>query len=80
MKVLELIEKLKKLDPSLDVLCWSEDESVQAPGHSIRIMQIIEVTTVNGEMVRCEDLIPSMKIGSTQVSAQHAVIEVSADF
>lgn len=80
MKVKELLEQLRRFDPELDVLCCSEDEGLLAPNHHFRLLDICSVSTVEGEKVRGEDGIPSMKLGKTPHSQPHAVIDVTVDF
>lgn len=80
MKVKELVEQLKRLDPELDVLCCSEDENLLAQEHLFRLLDISGVSTVEGEKTRGDDGVPSMKIGKTPYSQLHAVIDVTLDF
>jgi len=80
MKVKELVEKLNQLDPELEVLCYSEDSNLLAFEHLFRLLDIHGVSIVEGEKRRGDDQIPSLKIGHTQHSQKHAVIEVTPDF
>ena len=80
MKVKELIDKLGKLDPSLELICWIEEKEFEIPGHPFRLLEIVAVDVVEGELRRGEDQIPSMKIEKTPLSSKLAVIEVTADF
>jgi hypothetical protein len=43
MKVHELQEQLGRLNPELDVLCYTEDPSLVAKGHGLRLLDITEV-------------------------------------
>ncbi|MDP3048067.1 MAG: hypothetical protein Q8N12_01395 [Thermodesulfovibrionales bacterium] len=80
MKVKELLEQLNQFDKDLDILCYSEDGNLLAPGHSFRLLDIHGVSIVEGEKRRGDDIIPSLKIGKTPHSQKHVVIEVTADF
>jgi hypothetical protein len=37
MKVRELLEKLRDLDPEQDVICYCEDRGFTDPGHGFRL-------------------------------------------
>ncbi len=80
MKVKDLMDKLRRLDPELDVLCFSEDEALLPPNHMFRLLDIEHVSTIDVEKSRGTDGIPSFKIGRSDKSTPHAIIEVVADF
>ena len=80
MKVHELIEKLKKLDSDLDVICSTEDENILAKGHLFRLLEITSVDVAEGENVRGDDGLASLKLGRTSLSQKHVIIEVTGDF
>lgn len=80
MKVGELRDKLSALDPNLDIMCYSEDAALLAPGHLFRLLEIERVDTTYGELTRTDDGIPSLKIGKGPASATLAILEVIADF
>jgi hypothetical protein len=62
MRVRELQEALAKFDPELEVLAYTEDESlVNAPGHIFRLMDIEHVSEGEGERLKGRDGIPTMK-------------------
>lgn len=80
MKVKELIEQLKQIDPGLEVLCYSEDSNLLSPKHIFRLLDIVAVSTTDGEAARGNDQIPSLKLGKSSLSQKYAVIEVTSDF
>lgn len=79
MKVRELISQLQKLDQQLEVLCYTEDEPLLAPGHGFRLLDIITIMVVEAEKVRGNDQIWSFKLGKGPHSQKHAIIEVTSD-
>lgn len=62
MKVEELIEKLNKLDPSLEIICYTEDEGFQSEGHMFRLLDIESVEVFGGQRCRVHE-IPTLKLG-----------------
>ena len=80
MKVRELMAKLKKQDPNLEILCYSEDNDHLPPNLGFRLFHVENVTNVEGEMVRVEDQIPYLKIGSSMKSQKLAIVEITSDF
>ncbi len=80
MKVKDVLEKLSQLDPELDVLCYSEEESLVAKGHEFRLMDVESIGTITGEKCRCDDNVPSMKIGESEYSQQHVTLNVIGVF
>ena len=80
MKVKDLVKQLNKLDPELEVLCYSEDNDLLASKHGFRLLDINGVSIIEGEKRRGDDQIPSLKLGKTSLSQKHVVIEVTSDF
>ena len=80
MKVKELLEKLSALDPNQDVICYCEDEGVATPGHGFRLFEITSADLKEAEKTRGEDGIPSLKLGKTEHSVPHVLIEITSDF
>ena len=80
MKVADLIAKLEKLDHDLEVLCYTEDKAALTPGHGFALLDIQAVTETEGEMVRGDDRVPSLKLGSGPQSVKLATLEVTSDF
>jgi len=80
MKVEELIARLRKLDPRLDVLCYCEDEEILPMSHGFRIFDIAAVDVTDAETTRTKDGVPSLKLGKSEHSSSHALIEITADF
>lgn len=80
MKVRELQERLSKLDPGLDILCYSEHESLVSSGQMLRLLEIEDVSTTEAELVRLDDGTPYLRIGKSSSSATLALLEVGPDF
>jgi hypothetical protein len=80
MKVRELQEKLSKLDPNLEVICYTEDESLLPKNEAFRLLDILEVSTTNAERVRLDDSTPYLKLGKGPDTSEIALLEVTADF
>jgi hypothetical protein len=80
MKVKELQEKLGKLDPNLEVVCYSEDEILQHLDRGFRLLDILAVSTTDGERARLDDGTPYLKLGKGPDSSTIALLEVTVDF
>ena len=63
MKVKQLIEALRKLDPELDLLCYTEDDDLLRKSHGFRLLEIDGVTVSEVERRRGHDHIPILKLG-----------------
>lgn len=80
MRVRELQEQLGRLDGDLELLCYTEDEGLQAPGYLFRLLDIEAVGTTEGEFVRGDDDVPSLRLGKSDVSQTFAILEVVSKF
>ncbi len=80
MTVKELVEKLASLDPTLDVICYTEDESLQSPGKAFVLFDIESVDTTDAERVRLDNNTPYLKFGRSQHSVKLALLSVTSDF
>jgi hypothetical protein len=80
MKLKDLLSKLSGLDPEQDVLCYCEDEGILPPKHGFRLFEINGVTLTEAEKTRCEEGIPSLKLGKTECSAPHVFLDITLDF
>lgn len=80
MKVKELLEKLRAFDSDQDVICYCEGEHVTTSGHGFRLFDISSVDMQEAEKTRCEDGVPSLKLGKTEHSVAHVLIEITSDF
>ena len=80
MTVRELVAALQKFDPNLDVYCFTEDDSLLAPSHEFRVLEISDVKSVSAEKCRGADDVLSLKMGSSESSSRHVLIDVTADF
>ncbi|HHY47086.1 MAG TPA: hypothetical protein GX506_07300 [Firmicutes bacterium] len=80
MTVGELIKQLKQLDPKLQVVCYSEDAEIQAPGHSFRLFAIEGVGVQEVETLRAPDGTPTMAFRKTPESRPIVILEITCDF
>jgi hypothetical protein len=80
MKVRELQEHLSKLDPELDVLCYSEDEKLLTEKRGFILFDILAVNTSEAERLRLEDGTPYLKFERGPNSVAMATLEVTSDF
>jgi len=55
VKVRELQEQLSKLDPELDVVCYSEDEGLLAESRGFILFDMLAISTAEAERLRLED-------------------------
>lgn len=55
MKVRKLQEQLSKLNPELDVVCYSEDEKLLAKGQGLIVFNIVAIDTKEAERIRLDD-------------------------
>jgi len=62
VKVRELQEQLSKLDPELDVVCYSEDEGLLAEGRGFILFDMLAISTAEAERLRLEDGTPYLKL------------------
>ncbi len=80
MTVRELIERLQQFDPGLEVLCYCQDDELRVKGHSFRLLDIESVDVAEGQKVRGDDGVPSVRFGKTPCSQQFVSIDVTCDF
>jgi len=80
MKIRELIDKLKLLDPDLEVVGYTEDQDLLASGHLFRLFDIETVIVSEAEKTRADDGVPTYKLGKTGHSKPHAVLEMTGSF
>jgi hypothetical protein len=80
MKVGELQQQLSKLDPDVEVLCYSEDEALRGKNQAFRLLDIECVSTAEGERIRLDDERPYLRLGKSPESMVIAILEVTADF
>jgi len=57
MKVKELIEKLNSMPAELDIICYTEDESLVGPKNINRVLKIVDVTKTNLKIKRKDDIL-----------------------
>lgn len=80
MKVRELQEHLSKLDPELDLLCYSEDEKLLTEKRGFILFNIIALNTSEGERLRLEDGTPYLKFERGPNSVTMATLEITSVF
>jgi hypothetical protein len=80
MKVRDLQDKLNKLNPDLEVVCYSEDEILQKEGHVFHLFDIESIGTTFAERVRIGDNTPYLKLGKGPDSEELAILTITLDF
>lgn len=80
MKVKELIAKLEKLEPDLEIYGYTEDESLAKPNKPFYVFDINSVDVQVAETFRDEDRSPSITFGESKNSRKLAFINVTTDF
>jgi len=80
MKVRELQEALSKLNPELDVVCYSEDETLLVEGRGFILFDVLAASTSKAERLRLKDGTPYLKFSSDAAAAAIATLEITSDF
>jgi len=80
MKIRELQEQLNKLDPELDVVCYSEDERLLVEGRGFILLDVLAVSTAEAERLRLDDGTPYLKFEMGTASATIATLEITSNF
>lgn len=79
MKVRELQERLSKLDPQLEVVCYSEDEKLLAKGRGFILLDVLAVDTTEAERLRLDDGTPFLTFGKGPAASSVVTLEVTTD-
>ncbi len=80
MNVKELIGKLEKLDPELEVVFYSESEEIAPKDSSFRIIDPTNFFEKEARLYRTADGNPSVRFGhEPQMSMHYAFIEMTDD-
>jgi hypothetical protein len=79
MTVRELMAQLERLDPALDVLCYSEDPDLLSQGQGFRIFEINRAEQMEAVPFRLEDGTPYLKLGKDSGSKLHAILTITSD-
>jgi len=77
--VADLIVALQRLDPDLEVLCYTEDEGAVPSGREYALLDIADVSVTDSRMVR-DDRVRSLNSGPGRDSRKIAVLHVTSDF
>ncbi len=78
MKVKELIERLQKLDPESEVVCYSEDPALLPDGCGFVLLEIEDVDEREAKPIRIKDNIPYLDF--EYGAPKQALISVTSDF
>lgn len=79
MRVGELQERLSKLDPKLEVLCYAEDEALLGAGESA-FLDIEAVDVTEAEPYRNDEGQARLRFGKGEVSQKYVLLQVTSDF
>lgn len=80
MKVKELQERLRKLDPEFELVCYSEDEHLLAERRRFVIFDVLAVEKAEAERVRLDDGTPYLKFGKGPAAETVAYLQITTDF
>ena len=80
MKVRELQAELNKLDPDLEVVCYTEDERLVAEGCLFTLLDFLAVQKVDAKRSRLPDGSPTLVLGKSPESEPIATLEVTSEF
>src|SRR6266849_5469938 len=62
MKIGQLIDKLKKLDPEMAILCYTEDQDCLAKNHLCRLFKNDSVDVSEDQKCMRDDGVPNLKL------------------
>ena len=79
MKVKELIEQLKNLNPESEVTIYCEDEGLKTEEDSVQVFEVIEVSETEAESDRLPTGKPWLKFGKSQSSSKFSLVQVTSD-
>lgn len=80
MRVGDLQEELAKFDPDLELLVYTEDESMLSAGHLFRLLDVEYVEKTEGELGRGEDGITSMRFVKSDESRVVVTLGATGSF
>lgn len=80
MKVRELITQLEKLDPNLEVYCYTEDERFVTEDRLFWLLDLQHVQTVNAVLSRDAHHLPVTKFENSPSARTIVTIDVSSDY
>ncbi len=80
MKVRELREHLKNIDPKLEVVCYSEDENFLVEKRGFILFDILAVNIVDAEQLRLDDGTPYLKFDKGPAAVTIATMEIASDY
>ena len=80
MKVRELQEHISKLDPEMDVVCYSEDKRFLDERRGFILFDILAVSSTEAEQIRLDNGTPYLALERSKISVPIAILEVTAEF
>ena len=78
MKVRELLDAFKGLDPNMDVLCTVEN--LERPIEEGQILDILHGDVVWAEKHRLDDGRPALRYQRSGISDKHLIFQITPDF
>jgi hypothetical protein len=79
MTAKQLIAELSKLNPDVDVVCYSEDRELLTEGMEFRLLEIESVDTTVGEKVNLDGT-PTIRMGDPPSATIVGRLHVTLDF
>ncbi|MCC7419828.1 MAG: hypothetical protein IT428_06090 [Planctomycetaceae bacterium] len=80
MNVRDWIARLQKFNGDEPVVLTCEDANIRGEGRLFRLFDIDDIQITEGQLVRGDDGIPSVKIGRSSDSQSICAIDITADF
>ncbi len=80
MKVRKPQEQLSQFDPELDVVCYSEDETLVGEGRGFIPLDVQTANATRVERLRLDDGTPYLKFANGPASEAIATLEITSDF
>ena len=80
MKVRELQDQLRRIDPDLDVVCYSEDEGLLIEGRAFVLFDVSAVDTAKIERRRLDDGTSYLSFDRDSASETIVMLEITSDF
>lgn len=79
MKVRDVQERIAKLDPDLELVCYTEDDDLVGNRGQL-LFEILDIRAIQAERSRLADGKPALKFNGGPASEALAIMEMTSDF
>lgn len=79
MKVKDLIAELSKIDPNLEVCCYTEDSFAATYNKGVRAFEIVSVDSVAASRARDKNGLPTLDILDAENPRKIALLEITSE-